>query len=122
VGDLVAVLLERRAPDLRSGTRAEPLRQLLTDLDLVRDGRALQRLVIRVHGHEFDAPQILLHHPLDRVAAPATYADDLDAGGSEFGISPVDVRRNRIHAEKTSDAGPVGSGRVKVEYLIPPRR
>ena len=70
---------ENRDEVSRVLTGAETTREFLADLDLdVRLGRQ-QRLRVRVDRDELDALELLLDHPVDRVTAAATNADDLHA-------------------------------------------
>jgi len=60
--------------------RAEPLGQLVADLDLRPGPVAVEGLEVRVDGDELDALDAVLDHPVDGVAAAPAEADDLDLG------------------------------------------
>jgi hypothetical protein len=77
---LVPIFLDRLTADLRSRPGAEPTRELLANLNLDVGFGAQERLRVRVHRNELDALQVLLDHPIDRVAAPPADPDDLHAG------------------------------------------
>jgi hypothetical protein len=78
--DLVGVLQRGPAADLGISACAEAVRQLHAELDLHRRLGSLQRLEIGVGDDELHALQVRLDHAIDRVAAAAAHADDLDLG------------------------------------------
>ena len=53
--------------------------------------RALERLQIGVGDHELHAFQVRLDHAIDRVAAAAAHADDLDLGAVQQLFVEVDA-------------------------------
>ena len=66
------------AADLGIGSGAEAARELAADVELhVRVGQQ-QRLRVGVDGDELDALEAGVDHAVDRVAATAADADDLD--------------------------------------------
>src|SRR6185295_8025406 len=69
----------RLASLLRVGARAEALRDVRADVELRRRRVAVQRLRVRVDDDELDALEPEVDHRVDRVAAGAAAADDLDA-------------------------------------------
>ncbi len=72
-------VLERGLPaDVGIGAGAEPLRQLLADLDLDGGLVVLERLDVGVGDDELDAAESDRDHPVDGVAAAAADADHLD--------------------------------------------
>jgi hypothetical protein len=66
--------------DVRVSARAQALGGLLTDRELDRSERGVERLLVRVRGDEFDSFEAHSDHRVDRVASAATHADDLDFG------------------------------------------
>src|SRR5690606_15288912 len=68
---LVATLFQGGAPDLGPGARPQTARQLPPDLDLGAALVSLQCLGIRVDRDELDTTEVLVDHPIYRVAAPA---------------------------------------------------
>ena len=80
VGDLVPALLCSALADLGVSAGAAALGQLGAQLHFLRGFGVEQRLLIGVHCNELDPGQAGIHHAVDRVAAAAAYADDLDIG------------------------------------------
>src|SRR5207237_2861578 len=76
--DLVAGFLGRLCTNRRLSTRAEPLCELVTDVDLAIGFGAGQRLGIGVDRDELDPAHLRLDHAADGVAAAAAYAHHLD--------------------------------------------
>ena len=74
-GNLLLALFGCLAADLRVRTRALPLGQLFTDLDLGAGLRKVQRLHIRVDRNELHALHAAFDHAVNRVAAATAYAD-----------------------------------------------
>ena len=78
LGDAVAILHRGVAADLGLGAGAEAARERGAELQLRARRRALERLRIGVGADELHAGQAAVDHVLDRVAAAAAHADDLD--------------------------------------------
>src|SRR5262249_19207407 len=76
--DLLHALLGGAPADLGVGAGAQALGQRVAELDLVRRHVGFQRLHVGVRDHELDPVQVAADHGVDRVAAPATEADDED--------------------------------------------
>ena len=86
--ELVARVFCGAAADLCVGAAAQPMRELLADVDLdvgVADG---QRLHVRVDGDELDPADARIDHAVDGIGAGAADADHLDGGH----VGPGDVR------------------------------
>ncbi len=80
VQDLVAVLLDGLAADLRARARAQAARELLSDLHLHIGLVVEQGLRVGVHGDELDTLETLVDHAVQGVAAAAAHADDFHPG------------------------------------------
>ena len=76
--DLIARLGRRAHADVRIGAGAEPLGELVADVELDVGVAHRERLGIGVAGDELDAPQARVDHAVDRVGAAAADADDFD--------------------------------------------
>ncbi len=76
--DLFAVLLGGLAADLGIGAGAEATRERPADVELHVGVGHEQGLGVGVHRDELDALEPGVDHPIDRVHAAATDADDLD--------------------------------------------
>ena len=76
--DLLAVLFGGLATDLGIGAGAESARELAADVELHVGVGQQQRLRVGVDRDELDALQPGVDHAVDRVAATAADADDLD--------------------------------------------
>jgi len=116
---LVGVLLDRLAADLRAGTRAEPARELLADLDLDLRLGVLERLRVRVDADELDALQIRIDHPVDGVATPTTHADHLHAGVLHRGV--LELEDHHAHPPLGVPTGLHPSGAVVKNVRSPER-
>ena len=66
------------AADVRVGTGAEAVGQLLAELHLARGAVGKQRLGVGVAGQEFRAGQRAVDHRVEGVAAAPAHPDDLD--------------------------------------------
>ena len=91
--DFLQRFLGGGAPDLRSRTRAEPLRDLEAELDPAIGGGGVQRLRIGIGDDEIDALNIGSDHIGDSVTASAA---DSDHGNPRTKL--VDFRPNEIDA------------------------
>ena len=60
------------------GARAEAVRHLAPDRELVGYRRGLQRLHIGVHHMELDSRDTFAHHARDGIGSTAAHADDFD--------------------------------------------
>ena len=89
----LGVLLGGGAADLRLGAGAEPL---CAELELDRRQVVGQRLRVGVGDDELDPAQTGRDHGVDRVAAAAAHADDLDAGAGAFVPDQLD-HLNLLH-------------------------
>ena len=78
--DLVGIFEGGVAAHVGIRPGAEPLRQLQAQLDFHRCRRRPQRLAVGVGHDELHARELSGDHAGDRVAAPASEADDLDLG------------------------------------------
>ena len=78
--DLLAVLLGGLAPDLGVRARAEPTRELATEVELHVRVAHQQRLRVGVDRDELHALEPGVDHAVDGVAAATAHADDLDHG------------------------------------------
>ena len=76
--DVFGVVLGSLLADLGVSARTETAGELTTDLELYVSVTHQQRLRVGVDGDELDAFEAALDHPVDRVHAATTDADDLD--------------------------------------------
>ena len=76
--DLVARLRGGALADLRVGAGAEPLGELVADVELDVGVGHLQRLRVGVARDELDAAQASVDHAVHRIGATAADTDDLD--------------------------------------------
>src|SRR5918997_425830 len=76
--DVVTRLGRGALADLRVGARAQPLGQLVADVQLDVGVRHLERLRVGVAGDELNAGEAGVDHAVDGVRAAAADADDLD--------------------------------------------
>ena len=76
--DVVARLGRGALADLRVGARAEPLGEVVADVQLDVGVRHLERLGVGVAGDELHAGEAGVDHPVDGVGSAAADADDLD--------------------------------------------
>jgi hypothetical protein len=76
--DLLDRLFGRGAADLGPAARAQPLRDLETELDAALGGRGVERLRVGVGDDEIDTLDIGCDHVRDRVAARAADTDHAD--------------------------------------------
>jgi hypothetical protein len=72
------VILGRLAAHLRLRTGAEPAGELAPDIELDVGVAHQQGLGVGVDGHELDALEAALDHPIDGVDAATADADDFD--------------------------------------------
>ncbi|MPM14630.1 hypothetical protein SDC9_60994 [bioreactor metagenome] len=79
-GNHFAALVRGFAADFRVRARAEAFGQLLADLNLNGCFCQIQRLLIGINRNEFNAPEAVLNHAVDRVAAGAADADNFYLG------------------------------------------
>ena len=78
LGNLAAAFLSGLAANLRVGSGALAVSQLLANLDLIRCHRFVKHLLVRVDRHEVHTGYAGAHHTVYHVIAAAAYADDLD--------------------------------------------
>ena len=78
--DLVLLLERGLVAELGVRARAEAARDAAAEVHGDVGGRLLQRLEVGVDGHELDARDLRLDHPVDRVDAGAADADHADHG------------------------------------------
>ena len=83
--------LGRRAPDLRTRTRAETLGDLEAELDAAIRGRGVERLCVGVGNDKIDALHVGAHHVGDGVAARPADADHADPRAKFVDLGPDEI-------------------------------
>src|SRR5262249_25017927 len=76
--DVVARLRRRALPDVRVGTGAEPLGELVADVQLDVGVAHRERLRVGVDRDELDSAQPCVDHAVDRIGSAAADSDDFD--------------------------------------------
>src|ERR1019366_3173738 len=99
--DFVAILLDRLAPDFRTGARAEAAGELLADLDLDVRLRVQECLRVGIDIDELDAAEAFLDHAVHGI--PAAAADSNDAHPGALGGRLLELEN--AHRESMMDAG-----------------
>src|SRR5204863_4253719 len=110
--ELVVILEGRAVPDLRVGAGAEAARLLVADVDGDVGYAELQRLKVRVDGHELDTGNARLDHAVDGIDPTAPHAYD------------ANLRLVRLTAARRLVLGLLAPipGRLDHRLDLPPRR
>ncbi len=81
--DLLRALFRRALPHLGVGAGSETLRRAAADRDLLLGRVVVEGLDVGVHGDEFNAADLALHHARHGVRAAAARAEHADHGARE---------------------------------------